>query len=109
MDGKTAANFGLRKYITELRDYDHVFLSVEGAQYFARPFGLEPRVYAVEASPNEPKGLTLADGATSAVGIGAHELACQICEHVGVEYATSFGRGSQLRLACDALEQWCHL
>jgi hypothetical protein len=96
----------LLKYVNELREYDHAFLAPAGAQYFAEAFGFTAKTYTVEASPNEPKGLTLHNGAKQAEGIAADRLAIDICCHVGVEYESKFGRGSQLRACCDALEQW---
>lgn len=98
----------LLQLVTELRKYDHVFMSVEGAHYFSEPFGFTARTYMAHANPDDPKGLTLEGGAKSAVGVSAHELAIQICEHVRATYAQSMGRGSQLRLCCDALERWCY-
>jgi hypothetical protein len=92
--------------VNELRDCDHAFLSPEGADHFSKPFGFKAETWIHQASPNEPKGLTLSDGAKQAEGIDASYLAQQICRHVGVEYASKFGRGSQLRACCDALEQW---
>jgi hypothetical protein len=106
MDGKLAREFGLLEYVDKLRHYDHAFLTVEGALNFSRPFGFEARTYVERANPNDPKGLTLDNGAASARGIAAHHLAMQICDQVGVEYPEMFGRGSQLRACCDALEQW---
>lgn len=106
MDGRLARECGLMEYVTQLRRYDHGFLTVEGANYFSAPFGFKARTYIEHVNPNDPKGLTLADGAKSATGIAAHHLAMQICEHVGVEYPEMFGRGSQLHACCDALEEW---
>jgi hypothetical protein len=106
MDGKVAREFGLLEHVNDLRRYDHAFLTVEGALRFSRPFGFEARTYIERANPNDPKGLTLANGAESAEGIAAHHLAEQICDHVGIDYPECFGRGSQLRACCDALEQW---
>jgi len=106
LDAKTAREFGLMKYVDKLREYDHAFLTVEGAEYFSKPFGFAARTYVERATPNEPKGLTLNNGAKEARGIAAHHLAEQICDHVGVEYPEKLGRGTQLRVCCDALEQW---
>jgi hypothetical protein len=106
MDGKTAREFGLMKYVDELREYDHAFLTVEGAEYFTEPFGFTARTAMVRANPNDIKGLTLNNGAKQARGIDAVDLAKQICNHVGVDYDDKFGRGSQLRVCCDALEAW---
>ena len=107
MDGKLARDFGLMKYVDQLRRYDHAFLTVEGAEALSKPFGFTARTYVERANPNDPKGLTLHNGAKSAKGIAAHHLAMQICDHVGVEYSADFwGRGSQLRECCDQLEKW---
>lgn len=83
------------------------FLDSQGAQHFGDIFGFIPRTYIAKADPpGTPKGLTLADGATSARGIGAHELAMQVCDHFGVKYEGKMGRGFQLRACCNALEAW---
>lgn len=87
-------------------DYDHAFLTVEGALAFSRPFGFDAETYVAYANPDDPKGLTLNDGSASAEGIAADVLARQICDHVGVKYPPMFGRGSQLRACCDALASW---
>jgi len=92
--------------VDELREYDHAFLTQEGVERFSKPFGFIARCYEHRATPNEPKGLTLKNGAKSAVGLAADELAQDICQHVGVKYDEMFGRGSQLRACCDALEAW---
>jgi len=91
----------------KLHDYDHSFLSDEGVAFFAKAFGLEGKIMPdrIEASPNDPKGLTLYDGATSAVGMDETELAELICRHLGVKYEPKLGRGSQLRACADALEK----
>lgn len=90
--------------IADLRHYDHAFLTREGALHFSKPFGFEAYTYVAKANPQDFKGLTLANGATEAEGIDAADLAEQICRHVGVKYDSKFGRGSQLRACCDALE-----
>lgn len=93
--------------IAELRQYDHAFISKEGAIALAKPFGLDPYTYTLKADPPGTfKGLTLANGQSEAHGIDAQDLAMQICRHLKVDYPAQFGRGSQLRSCCDALEQW---
>jgi hypothetical protein len=106
LDGKTAHGFGLMVYVDELRECDHCFLTVEGADYYSKPFGFTARTYVAHANPHDIKGLTLDSGAASARGIAAEVLARQICDHVGVAYQETMGRGSQLRKCCDALEAW---
>lgn len=91
--------------ITELRDdYDHCFLTEAGANHFGEPFGFVPRCSRHFANPEEPKGLTLEDGAESAIGIAADDLAAQIATALGVQWASwKMGRGSRLRDACNAI------
>jgi hypothetical protein len=89
---------------TLARDYDHVFLDVEGAEHFGAPFGLSPHTRVEQATPDQPKGLTLHGGEKSARGIAADDLAGQIARHLGVTFEDKFGRGSRLRSACSAIE-----
>jgi hypothetical protein len=96
----------LKEIVKELRECDHLFLTVEGAIKYSQPFGFTARTYVVKANPEDPKGLTLYDGAVSAEGIDASDLALQICHHLKVDYDACFGRGSQLRKCCDALDEW---
>lgn len=99
----------LKSYVDALREYDHCFLTREGALYFSRPFGFEAKTYVVRAEPEHPKGLTLYDGAASAEGVDASDLAVQICRHLKIKCTTAIGRGFQLRFACEALERWIEL
>ena len=93
--------------LEELSDCDHAFLNREGCNRIAGPFGLIPRCYEHRANPRDPKGLTLKDGAKKAVGLGAEELAGQICQHLGLGRpdAAFHGRGSQLRACVDAIRE----
>jgi len=93
--------------VNELRDCDHDFLSAKGVKYFAEAFGVDikPRLTKADASPDNPKGLVLADGASEAEGLDAAELAELICIHLGVGYGRHLsGRGARLQFACDSLE-----
>jgi hypothetical protein len=94
------------KAVADLRGYDHCFMTKEGVEDFATRFGLAGKIkpYVVKANPNDPKGLTLDNGATSAIGMDAAILASVICDHLGVKYMSKMGRGFQLRACCDALE-----
>lgn len=94
------------KLIAKLREYDHLFITPEGANHFSTPFGFKAHTYVLKANPSDPKGLTLNNGATEAEGIDAQDLAMQICRHLKVPFDSKFGRGSQLRACCDALEAW---
>jgi hypothetical protein len=92
--------------VSDLRGYDHAFLSPEVAEKLSKPFGFKAITSTHLARPNEHKGLTFKNGAKEAEGIGAHDLAMEICDKAGIQYDSKFGRGSQLRACCDALEQW---
>jgi len=94
----------MREAVRELRDYDHCFISQEGADHFAERFGVKLSTHVARANPDDPKGLTLEDGATEAVGIDAADMAESICKSLGVGYVPKMGRGSRLRSCCDALE-----
>lgn len=92
-----------REALDELVTYDHAFLTQEGAERLAEPFGFKPRCYKHEdTSRTDPKGLSLNGGAKSAIGIGAHILAEQIAESVGAQWDRPMGRGSALRQAVAA-------
>jgi hypothetical protein len=95
--------------VAELREYDHIFISAEGVRQFAAAFGvnLKPRTAKADASPDNPKGLVLSDGASEAEGLDATELAELVCVHFGIGYGSSLhGRGARLRVACDLLEKY---
>jgi hypothetical protein len=76
--------------VGELRDCDHLFLSAEGVKSFSETFGVDikPRLAKADASPDNPKGLTLSDGASEAIGLDAAELAELICIRLGVDYGS---------------------
>lgn len=88
-----------------LREFDHAFLSAEGVDNITRPFGVTGWSYPHKADPENPKGLTFHDGSKVKTGMAAHELAERLCRHLGIEYIEAFGRGTQLRNCCDALEK----
>lgn len=94
------------KAVKLLRDYDHCFISTEGVTEITKPFGFVGSTIEASDSREHPKGLTLESGpGTSAEGAPAEMLAAEICGRFNVSYAPKFGRGSQLRSCCDALEQ----
>jgi hypothetical protein len=98
--------------VRDLREnYDHVFLTPEGAEHFAGVFGVPVHTYLAKDNPDDPKGLRLdptpgGTPRTVAKGVGAHELAAQVCRGLGVSFPIKMGRGSQLRACCAALEGW---
>jgi len=94
--------------VEDLRGYDHAFLSADGVAKFAKAFGLEGKIQPYLAKADPPgtiKGLTFHDGAKEARGMDAQDLAMAICWQLDVKFDSKFGRGSQLRACCDALEQ----
>ena len=93
--------------VRDLRGYDHAFLTAEGVESFAKRFDLEGKIkpYRAKANPKDPKGLTFSNGASEGVGMDAAILAQSICDRLNVSYPEMFGRGSQLRVCCDALEK----
>jgi len=95
------------KAVSDLRGYDHAFLTPEGVEHFAKAFGLEGKIKPYRAKADPPgtlKGLTLNGDAKEAMGMDAMILASSICNRLNVRYESKFGRGSQLRACCDALE-----
>lgn len=95
------------KTVMELYEYDHQFLSPEGAAHFVKPFRIEARTHYEKADyPHNPKGLRLNDdmtGLQGATGIASEKLALQIARHLNVDVPDMFGRGSQLRIACTKI------
>lgn len=89
--------------VRELQECHHIFFTPEGMDHFTEPFGFKGETNIHYANPNDPKGLTLADGAEFAEGAAAENIAAQICRHLGVPYENKIGRGFQLRACCDAL------
>ena len=91
----------------DLVKFDHCLLDANAVAHFTRAFGLgnqiKPRLE--KATPNEFKGLTFPDGASSGVGLDAAELAATICKLLDVEYPIAWGRGAILRECCSALEK----
>ena len=81
--------------VIQLEEYDHCFLSLEGVRMIGEPFGFfanRPEV----VNSKEFKGLTIMDAA---------ELAEDLCKLEGVEYPFMYGRGSRLRVCCQALRK----
>ena len=104
--------------ISNLRKHDHSFLTPEGAEKIAEPFGFKPVMSKHHDTRSQFKGLTLwgvnpitgkefVEG-DYAMGIEAHNLAMLICEHEKVEYQDMSGIGFQLRACCEALAEHCN-
>lgn len=82
----------------------HILFNEKGARKYTDPFGIHPKLRKYHAQPNDPKGLTLNDGASWAMGIASWDLAYQIYNHFGLTDAESkMGRGSQQREYCYAV------
>jgi hypothetical protein len=85
--------------IAELREHDHAIVTPAYAREVAKHFGFKPEIEMIVANP--PR-VILDGGAKSAHGIGAADLARQICHHLDVDYDLC-GEGSTLRSCCDNL------
>jgi hypothetical protein len=84
---------------------DHVYLTPEGAQQIAEPFGLNLIPQVTKANTGDPKGLTV-DGAKRGervTGYDARDLAYTLAYREGLKPMEKFGRGSGLREAAGAL------
>ena len=101
--------------IEELVKLDHSFLTERGAKEICKPFGIDPELYEAKDTRSQIKGLTLyginpktekefVEGDTS-LGIDADVLAVQIAKHLEIDFENMFGRGSQLRSACEAIKE----
>jgi hypothetical protein len=92
--------------VKELATYGHTFLSPEGVKYFTEPFGFQgkTRIAKADASPDNPKGLILEDGATEAEGSEDWAVAWDICIALGLSPPSYLsGRGFRLRAACQQI------
>ena len=93
--------------IDKLAKHDHSFLTPEAVKNFTEPFGFQGSTYLATDTRSQFKGLTL-DGmkeGDQARGQNADITACEIADHLGVEYAGMFGRGSALRECCRAVKE----
>ena len=92
------------EWVSQLRDYDHTFLSPEGVKMFAEAFEVKLTPYKAYADPSDPKGITFHDGAEFGYGMCAADLAEQVCRQLKIKFQQRMGRGFRLRGCCDALE-----
>ena len=92
--------------IRELAKHDHGILSPEAAQELADPFGVKVR----STTFNVGEGRVVSGPSGSWQGIGAHVLAHQIARSLGLNEGDAYpalrGIGSQLRVACAAVERY---
>jgi hypothetical protein len=101
--------------IRKLYEHDHSFLKPEFANKIAHTFGISPNLYEAVDTRSEFKGLTLYGDnpktgkpfkeGDKALGIDADVLAEQIADHCKAEHTPMFGRGSNLRECCSAVEE----
>lgn len=95
--------------IRELAGHDHSILKGGHARDIAHAFGLEEiSTGLIQDQRSEFKGAyfpDLQEGEWAEDVIDAARLACEIADHLGVEYPPMFGRGSQIRAACEAIQQ----
>lgn len=89
--------------VRELRDFDHLFMTVTVVKFFNKWLGVTIEPYTAHADPTDPKGLTFSDGAKSAPGYDAAAYAVKACRQLGLTCPFKYGRGSQLAAACDTL------
>jgi hypothetical protein len=103
MEAQMTEQETIKKAIADLRECDHTFLSEKGVKKFADVFGVTLTPTLHYADPSHPKGLTFHDGAKSAVGMDAADMAETICLSLGVPTLPLMGRGFRLQSCCDAL------
>ena len=101
--------------INALAEHDHGFLSPEFASEICQHFGMSPKLRKMKDERSKFKGLTLfgknpetgkefQEGDYS-LGIEAHLLAIQLCDHLKLKYREFFGIGSQLRGCIEVLKK----
>jgi hypothetical protein len=84
----------------------HSLFNVEFLNDLNAAFGTELKPFTYEADGHKnPKGLTLNNGASAAIGIACFDLAAMLCTALGVEYEHMLGRGFQVRACCDAIRK----
>lgn len=85
----------------------HTLWSPEAAKKLTAPFGFDCRIshHVADASPWNPKGLTLSAGKTEAEGASSWSISGQIASHVGARPEGKMGRGFQVRADCDAIRE----
>ena len=91
-----------------LRNETHVLWTIGFLNEANAAFGVQivPREY--RADPGNPKGLTLSHRAEFADGISSSDLACALCDALGVKYQEMMGRGFQVRACIAALTDAGH-
>lgn len=92
--------------IRELAKHDHGILTPEAAQELAAPFGVTVTPQTFETG----QGRVVSGPPGRWTGVGAHALAHQLAGSLdlreGRDYPDVRGIGSQLRVACRAIETY---
>lgn len=93
--------------LNELECDTHTLWPPEAAKRLTAPFGFEARVshHVADASPWNPKGLTLSAGKTEAEGASSWSISGQIASHYKLRPPGKLGRGFQVRSDCDAIRE----
>ena len=87
--------------LDRLKDGDHAIFCVEDGREIAEAFGTEPPVRHYRVGFDRVERFKGGEGE----GVDAAELACKIADSMGLDYPAMMGIGSQLRVACDAIEK----
>lgn len=93
--------------LNKLESNTHVLWDEIASLSITQPFGFNCRMqtYKNDASPSNPKGLTIDNGAKSAIGASSWNISGQIVHHVGAKSVSCLGRGFQVRADCDAVRK----
>lgn len=84
----------------------HTLWKPDAASALTRPFGFECKVREhVADGDRNPKGLTLANGAKSAIGAASWDISGQIASHYNLRPEGKLGRGFQVRADCEAIRR----
>lgn len=90
--------------LNKLNESTHMFYPQSLANEIAEPFGFQPQYVTMHENLRDPKGLRFDNPDVKAMkGISSWVLAMQICDHLGIKYEGSLGRGSQQRICTDAI------
>lgn len=92
-----------KELLHELMCNTHVLWRPEFVDEINTAFGTKLEAQRYKAS-NDPKGLTLNNGASAAIGIASFDLAHMLCGALNVKYAGMLGRGFQVRVCVEALQ-----
>lgn len=94
--------------LRELCEDTHLLWRPEEAERLTAPFGFKCRIshYKADASPWNPKGLTLSAGKTEAEGASSWAISGQIASHYKLRPEGKLGRGSQVCEDCRAIREY---